>query len=75
MASGGIVGGAPSGHPAPGDQRTLGRRAYKPRAGFSPGGVSIQDDDLGDWLKYVADVSRTGEGTPRTRGFQGVRRR
>lgn len=84
MAAGGIVGGVPRdpragrnvrlGLPG-GDQRAMGRAAFKGRAGFSPGGFSIQNDETGDMLKYIADVSRTGEGTPRKTGFAGVHRR
>lgn len=75
MAAGGIVGGIPRGGLASGDQRALGRRAYRSRAGFSPGGMSVQDDEVGAMLKYLADVGRTGEGTPRARGFAGIQRR
>lgn len=75
MPAGGY-GGAPSqsgGNFATGDQRTMGRRAYAPRAGS--GLMSVQNDDMGEWLKYLADVGR-GSPTPgRTNGFSGVRRR
>lgn len=72
VASGAITGGIP----APNDQRNLGRRAYQGRAGFSPGGFSIQNDDLGNFLRYVGEISRTGTGyPPSTSGFKGVIRR
>lgn len=84
MAGGGAVGGVPRDPRAGvsrqdvlpvGDQRAMGRAAFRGRAGFSPGGFSIQNDETGDMLRYIADVSRTGVGTPRQTGFAGVHRR
>jgi hypothetical protein len=56
----------------PADQRTRGREAYRLRAGT--GLMSVQDDEEGAWLKYLAELTRTGQATPRTEGFQRVRR-
>lgn len=83
MGAGSIVGGVPGSRAGAnprdvmptGDQRAMGRKAFQPRAGFSPGGFSAQNDDTGDMLRYLADVSRTGSGTPRKTGFAGVQRR
>lgn len=76
MGSGALM-GVPfqGGQMAPGDQRAMGRRLFKGRAGFSPGGFSIQNDDQGEMLRYLADISRTGTGVPPGRGFGRVRRR
>lgn len=71
MSAGGIVGPGRG----RGDQRTLGRKSFQRRAGFSPGGVSLQDDEMEAYLRYIADVGRGVEPTPRARGFAGVRRR
>ena len=60
---------------APGDQRTLGRKLYQRgggRGGFSPGGFSDQGDEAA-WLKYLAEVGRTGSGYPRSVGRSGGR--
>ncbi len=58
-----------------GDQRALGRTSFQRRVGFSPGGVSLQDDELEAYLRYVADLSRTGTADrPRTRGFANIQR-
>ena len=69
---------ATAGGPAPfpeGDQRALGRKSFARRVGFSPGGVSLQDDELEAYLRYVADISRTGRADqPRARGFANVQR-
>lgn len=75
MAVGSRVGAPPSrGDLAGGEQRSLGRAAFARRAGFSPGGASIQNND-GDMLRYLADVGRGVSPQPRTRGFANVRRR
>ena len=59
---------------APGDQRAMGRAYFARRAGFSPGGASIQGDEA-EWLKYIADVGRGVPPKPRKSGFAGVQRR
>lgn len=58
-----------------GDQRAMGRKVYRNRAGFSPGGFTMQNDDQGEMLRYIADLGRTGTGVPPGRGFGRVRRR
>lgn len=67
----GRYGGA--GPEAAGDQRTMGRAAYGPRAGS--GLMTVQNDDQGAWLKYLADVGRGNPTPARAGGFGGVRRR
>lgn len=74
MPAGGYTGTAPGGGTlASGDQRSMGRRAYAPRAGS--GLMSVQNDDMGEWLKYLADVGRGAPTPARAGGFSGVRRR
>lgn len=71
MAAGAFLGVADRGGGAPprGDQRALGRKV------FAGGGPISRDPEEVAWLKYLADIARTGEGTPRARGFRSVERR
>lgn len=77
MAAGAYMALPPSmrgGDLAAGDQRSLDRNFFKRAKGFSPGGASMDPEEIA-WLKYIADVGRGVPPVPRARGFAGIGRR
>lgn len=65
---------ARSGRLAASDQRSLDRAFFNRAKGFSPGGASMDPEEIA-WLKYIADVGRDVPPVPRARGFAGIGRR